>query len=78
MAIFEITADQIRKIPETTFSLAGLPFPASQQRSRITEQAIAVATPHRVDGPFDDLAGESHQPLPDEDQDPATQPCHWT
>ncbi|MGA8351453.1 MAG: hypothetical protein WB773_26925 [Isosphaeraceae bacterium] len=24
MAIYEITADQIRKIPETTFSLAGL------------------------------------------------------
>ena len=24
MATFEITADQIRKIPETTFSLAGL------------------------------------------------------
>ena len=24
MAIYEITADQIRKIPETTYSLAGL------------------------------------------------------
>jgi hypothetical protein len=24
MAIYEITTDQIRKIPETTFSLAGL------------------------------------------------------